>query len=190
MESVVTELISRPLPQRLEAIADDVSSGRDRYRAIAPHVLASLLGVNSSKRPDGDWTFIAYAERRRIEDYVVEIEELETFADYLEDKIPAQRCQELRQLFARQVEASTLDLSFLTPDERVAIESTLNDRELKKNLENGRCTIAQFKIKTPKLELWFEGEIEDDGACLTLKTPYDRRDGSFRDLSGCVTEEW
>ena len=39
-------------------------------------------------------------------------------------------------------------------------------------------------------ELAFEGDIEDDGACLGLRTPYDYRDGNFVDLDNCEYDAW
>ena len=43
---------------------------------------------------------------------------------------------------------------------------------------------AEFKI-----ELWFEGSIEDDGGCIELMSPYDHRDGRFSVVSP-ISDEW
>jgi hypothetical protein len=39
-------------------------------------------------------------------------------------------------------------------------------------------------------ELPLEGDIEDDGDCIDLRTPYDFRDGRFTDVANCVTDHW
>ena len=41
-----------------------------------------------------------------------------------------------------------------------------------------------------RVNLRFEATAEDDGSCVTLKTPYDDRGGGFEDLSGCLIDEW
>lgn len=38
--------------------------------------------------------------------------------------------------------------------------------------------------------LEFEGDVEDDGACINLRTPYDKRAKRFTDLSRCLTSGW
>jgi hypothetical protein len=36
----------------------------------------------------------------------------------------------------------------------------------------------------------FEAFVEDDGACIDLKTPYDFRDKKFVCLDNCLTDSW
>ena len=79
-----------------------------------------------------------------------------------------------------------MDISFLTPEEKKLIETALMEEELK---DGEPFVVARTCIGSPKgVELWFEGDIEDDGDCIHVRTPYDYRDGKFTDV-GPVTEE-
>ena len=57
-------------------------------------------------------------------------------------------------------------------------------------MSNGMNCIAKYLIKASTIDLLFEGEIEDDGECYSLKTPYDHRDGKFLDLENCEITSW
>jgi hypothetical protein len=54
---------------------------------------------------------------------------------------------------------------------------------------NGICGLAYYSIPSTVGDLLFEALIEDDGACIHLKTPYDHRDGEFTNLDECVTDD-
>jgi hypothetical protein len=53
------------------------------------------------------------------------------------------------------------------------------------------CCLGHCSVTSPSgAKLQFEGEIEDDGHCITLRTPYDKRAKRFVDLSRCRTSYW
>ncbi len=78
------------------------------------------------------------------------------------------------------------DFHFLTPGERELLEEAIGTEELEANQSNGLGCIARYSIETASgYSLSFEGDIEDDGTCITLRTPYDYRDGKFLTLNDC-----
>lgn len=79
---------------------------------------------------------------------------------------------------------------FLTNEERDHLEGAIAMENLELNMSNGICCVARYSIPAPGGILPFEGDIEDDGHCITLRTPYDDRDGRFKDLENCVTESY
>ena len=76
------------------------------------------------------------------------------------------------------------DLSILTEKERDLIEVAIQEAKMENSDE---CrTIATFSVEVGEdQELCFEGDIESDGDCITLRTPYDNRDGGFADTGNC-----
>jgi hypothetical protein len=83
------------------------------------------------------------------------------------------------------------NFDFLTRTERNDLQEAIAAKELEANELNGMNCIARFVIKTSSgSALEFEGNIEDDGACIHLRTPYDKLAKRFVDLSDCVTSVW
>jgi hypothetical protein len=81
------------------------------------------------------------------------------------------------------------EIVYLIEDKQL-IEAITAD-QLESNSSNGMNCIAHYVIESPLGEdLWFEAEIEDDGACIILRTPYDSRDNRFIDLTNCLVDEW
>ena len=81
------------------------------------------------------------------------------------------------------------DFSFLTPKEREDAEKSINKEQLEGMMDNGLGGLASYTIEQGDIELSFEGDVEDDGSCFLLQTPYDKRDGNFTDLEGCVIND-
>jgi hypothetical protein len=79
---------------------------------------------------------------------------------------------------------------FLTIKERGNLEKAIAQEALKSNIENGICCVAYHDILVCRPKLRCEAYIEDDGACGDLMTPYDYRDGKFKNLDDCVTKSW
>ncbi len=70
-------------------------------------------------------------------------------------------------------------------------ELTDDEEQLEEDGLDCMNCVAHYTVTTPSGDdLCFEGEIEDDGECLTLLTPYDEHDNLFVDISDCITEEW
>ncbi len=175
---------------RLNAIADDLNSGQDRFRAIGSQQLAELAGLTPPPLDDC-WTRIYYTSHQNFDDLVLNHDEEIVFrfaAEYLKGKADAAIVEQVKDALAHYEDGDyEVDVSFLTSKEKELIEFGFMERELDEL--GGGYVVARTCIGSPKgVELWFEGDIEDDGECLCIRTPYDHRDGRFTD-TGPVTEE-
>ena len=97
---------------------------------------------------------------------------------------------QLKKEFEIFDDSPELSFDFLTKIERKKLEEALARKDLEGNMSNGISSVAQFSLGTKRAEICFEGDVEDDGACIYLRTPYDKRDGKFIDLDNCVTDCW
>jgi hypothetical protein len=179
-------LLSMPLEERIVAVGRDVRDKTDEFRKIDPHKLAEALGVPSTKQPNcDDWAFTHYARKQSLEEYADEYGCLSDCLSMIKGKVPV-------PLFESLLEKSSaldeLQLDFLTDEERREFEQALAFEQLKSNMENGICSVAHFSVTLAEHELEFEVDIEDDGSCIDLRTPYDHRDGKFVSLDDCVTD--
>lgn len=179
--------------QRIIAVAEDLRSKEDRYAGIDAHDLAALLGVPFSESPGGpEWSFIKYVESFSLNDYLSVDNTFCTDAviEALSRAVPKSRIDEIfNKIEPIEGYISSNDLSFLTEKENEVILDVLTQERL----EAGWApVIARFS--TPTVEnhvLHFEGDIEDDGTCIDLRTPYDYRDGRFADETNWARcEEW
>ena len=110
---------------------------------------------------------------------------------WLEEHVGAKRFKALETAFAKlEEEADELSFDFLTAKERAVVEDTIAQDRLEGVQSNGMNCVACYCVKRRRIELLFEGVIEDDGTCLDLKTPYDHRDGKFLDLADCEIDQW
>jgi len=159
---------------------------RDEFRTISPHDLANVLGVPDSRRPtDSDWLFIHYAEKQTLEEYG---ERFSEFVHLVEGMVSAKRFEELAE--KSEDHSSDDGFDFLSAKERWNLEEAIAQEALKSNIENGICCVAYHEILASRSKLRFEAYIEDDGACGDLMTPYDYRDGKFKNLDTCATKSW
>ena len=180
-----------PLQLRLEAVAEDVRHLTHQYSGIDAHDLAEVLGVSDPWRPGSGWTFTSYAEIEAVEAYAQRNDPASELVHFLENEVSETRLAELVRLSEPLDEVSKPRFDFLTRSERKNLERRIAEAKLESNQSNGICCIANYSIALAQGEsLEFEGDIEDDGACITLRTPYDQRAGRFRDLSNCVTDSW
>jgi hypothetical protein len=190
----LAHLRAQPLELRKSMIGEDVYSKIDRYAFIEAHALAELLGVEDSRSPvSGEWHMIAYAPIKTLEEQVSERDTYEDWINHLNGKITAERLGELEPHFAKfaeDLDEADLDFTFLRKPERCLLEKALAEEDLERNQQNGVSTVAQHEVDSPGGKLLFEGDVEDDGACITLRTPYDCRDGRAVDLKHCVTHRW
>jgi len=108
----------------------------------------------------------------------------------IEGVVPAERLKVLVEKSSILDDYSDAEFDFLTTEERRNLEEAIAEEVLKNNMENGICCVAHHEITVSNLELQFEAYIEDDGACIDLMTPYDDRDGKFKNLDNCVTKSW
>lgn len=182
------ELLALSLEECIAAIAEDVRTKKDRYAGIDAHELANALEVPQPESPSNDWGFTHYAKMQTLEQHANNRDPVSEFVNYLEGKISKERFEELEQKFQQLDSMSTPTFDFLTQAERLILEETMDAEELEGHMSNGICCVASYSVGEGTNELNFEGEVEDDGTCFDLRTPYDIRDGRFIDLSNCVTD--
>lgn len=63
----------------------------------------------------------------------------------------------------------------------IYVDVALIENELDE-LGGGWVIVRTCLVSPNEFELWFEGDIEDDGECIHIRTPYDYRDGKFCDI--------
>ena len=187
----LSDLLALPLDERIKLIQKDVRTRKDRFAGIEPHALAEALGVPNTKMPGGDgWGITAYAEIKSLDDQAAEQDPVSEFVYLLEGKVTDDRFAVLKKEFEKFDDSPELSFDFLTKIERKKLEEALARKDLERNMSNGISSVAQFSLGTKAKEICFEGYVEDDGACIRLRTPYDKREGKFIDLDNCVTEWW
>jgi hypothetical protein len=149
------------------------------------------LGIADSRYPGGDWSFTRFVERVSVEEYVEQWEPPSEVLYLLENKVGKERFAELIAKSDDLDSSDSPSFSFLSADERTILENAIAEKELEGASDNGMNCIGHKSVVTPSgHELRFEGDIEDDVGCIDLLTPYDLRDGRFRDLSRCLTDSW
>ena len=186
------KLLSMPPAERIKAVAEDVRTKTDEFRVIESHELAEAIGVPEIRRPtDTHWSFINYAWKQSLDEYAEGNDSggLSELVFWIKDKVSAQRFQILvEKSAALEGYSPNPQFDFLTAEERRLVEEAIAVAQLESNIDNGICCVAQCDVSGPEGDLHFEAAIEDDGACVDLRTPYDRRDGRFLSLNDCVTD--
>ena len=190
-EQALAELLALDMDSRRTAVAKDVRSRSPRYRCIPAHDLADALGIPESRRPGSEWSFTRYARMMTVEEYAMYNSPASEVIYMIEDSLDPERLEELIRLSEPLDDVEKPRFSFLTRSERNDIEDAIAERQLEANESNGMCCLGHCSVKSPSgAELQFEGDIEDDGHCITLPTPYDKRAKRFVDLSRCRTSYW
>ena len=189
--AVLTELLALPRPKRIAAVSKDLRCRRDRYGEIEAHALAAAVGATGSQHPgQSGWSITAYAEVRSLEEQADEKLPPSEFVYKLQDLVTAERFAVLKAEFAKLDQQIAPKFKFLAAGERKTLEEALAREDLEGNISNGISSVARYRVDSRSSALWFEGDVEDDGECITLRTPYDQRDGKFTNLKNCVIEEW
>ena len=188
LDDPYAELRKLSLTDRIRAIAEDVRSGRDRFRSDDTHGLADLLGIDAS-RPSGDWSRMNVVDPVDLSEVARDSDEIECGWIYdLKGQIAADRFAELVSI-AEHATPYEFDVEVLNDFEkkfiaqRIAAERLSNDGRY---IPLAHITIVGISGE----ELTFEARIEDDGDCCDLLGPYDERDGAFHDLEGCEVDEF
>jgi hypothetical protein len=185
------ELLAMPLSARIEAVIKDVMSHEDKFKNIDSHALADALGVPETESPGQGWCFTRYAMRESVETYAEGHFPVSEIVYLIEDKVAPERFQTLLKYSLTLDGVENPRFDFLTEQEREQLIEAITADQLESNSSNGMNCIAHYVIESPLGEdLWFEAEIEDDGACIILRTPYDSRDNRFIDLTNCLVDEW
>jgi hypothetical protein len=190
-ELALAELVALGVESRRATVAKDVRSRSPRYRCVPAHDLADALGIPESRRPGSEWSFTRYARLMTVEEYAQYNSPASEVIYMIEDSLDPERLEELIRVSEPLDDVEKPRFSFLTRSERSSIEDAIAERQLEANESNGMCCLGHCSVKSPSgAELQFEGDIEDDGHCITLRTPYDKRAKRFVDLSRCRTSYW
>jgi hypothetical protein len=183
-------LESLALQERIRAVAEDVDSKKNEFAALDVFTLAELLEVPDPDQPGDSWSRSVYAEKRSLEEYVdLNAGILEEFSEMLPGGTSARRAQTVTEKCKAYAAGEIDSLDFLKPKERESILEQLEERDLQSLMDNGIGGVATYCVSDDENELWFEGEIEDDGSCIDLKGPYDGIDGCGRDPDEWVSTE-
>ena len=191
-EEAVEQLEALTLEERIKAVEADVDSPEEKFSAIDPFELARLLEVPQPEHPDNSWSFIIAVMKEDLEEHAMSKGPVSDYAEYLADDVSTERYEELSQKFGEYEGGEISDFSFLTAKERELLEKALNAENLASARDNGIGCKATYCVNSGDHELWFEAEIEDDGSCVTLSTPYDGANGEPFDTSDpwYVYETW
>lgn len=190
-ELAYSVLLALPLNERREAVALDLRQENPRFHVIPPHNLAEALGVPDPWQPGSDWSFICHVPVLSLETLVDSGVSASELVDLLDGAVPVARFLQLQGQFEPSDESDVSGFHVLSESERRHIEESFAKKTLEACAENGMNCIARCTVvSVTGAELEFEADIEDDGACVHLRTPYDRIASGFTDLSGCITSEW
>jgi hypothetical protein len=137
------------------------------------------------------WYFTSYAVKTSIEDYAELNDPASELVYLIQDQVSAERFRALVNDSSGLDQVEKPNFHFLTPEERKLLEEAIGSKQLADNQANGMCCIAHYSVQSVSgYSLSFEADIEDDGACIDLRTPYDYRDGKFLNLNDCMTDSW
>lgn len=181
-EKAIVFLEKLPFEERIRAVAEDVDSKKNEFAVLDAFTLAKLLEVPQPYQPDDTWSRATYAEKRTLEEYIdLDSSIVEEFADMLPGGTPPKRVQTVCEKSEAYAAGEIKSLNFLKAEERKCLLKQLEEKQLQRLMDNGIGCVATFCVRNDHYELWFEGDIEDDGSCIDLRGPYDGVDGSGRD---------
>jgi len=184
-------LLAIPPGERRDAVAKDVRRRAPHFSAIPAHDLADALDVPEHWRPGSEWSFTRYAPIVSVEEHARYNSPASELVYLIEEAVTAERFQQLLKHSEPLDESDEPSFAFLTKGERSRLEEAIAEKQMEANESNGMNCIARCSVESasgPVLE--FEGDVEDDGACINLRTPYDKRAKRFTDLSRCLTSGW
>jgi len=187
----VHTLLALPPGKRRDAVAKDVRRRAPQFSAIPAHDLADALEVPEHWRPGSEWTFTRYAPIFSVEEHARYNSLASELVYLIEETVTAERFQQLLQHSEPLDESDDPSFTFLNKSERSRLEDAIAEKQMESNESNSMNCIAKCSVESASgAILEFEGDVEDDGACINLRTPYDKRAKRFTDLSRCLTSSW
>jgi len=189
--SSLQTLLALSLDGRREAVARDVRRRAPQFSTISAHDLADALDVPEHWRPGNEWSFTRYAPIVSAEEHARYNSPASELVYLIEDAVSAERFQQLLKDSEPLDDADDPSFAFLTKVERSRLEDAIAEKQMEANESNGMNCIARCSVESDSgAVLEFEGDVEDDGACINLRTPYDKRAKRFTDLARCRTSCW
>jgi hypothetical protein len=185
------ELEALSIEERRRVIAQDVASGKDRYRPIEVFDLAEALHVPLP--PDGSWD---YCYRKQIietfdecwnnhghpddlAEALLDVDANEVLDLCRDDLKLSTECvsnsdyEEIAKRLANQGERARRELS---EHQKEAVRLALAQKQFEANSWNGLGSSTVYKIDTEDGALVFDATLEDDGSCIEIDSPYENRD--------------
>lgn len=193
MSDPLHQLLAMPISERIEVVNKDMQMHTDKFKEIYPHDLAEALEVPEADCPNPceGWLFTRYARKESVETYAESTSPAYEIVYLIEDKVSPERFRTLMNNFQMLEDIENPKFDFLTEQERELLVESIASKELEGNASDGMNCIAHYIIKTASGDaLWFEAVVEDDGACINLRTPYEYRDNMFVNLENCLIDEW
>ena len=189
--SSLQTLLALSVDERREAVAKDVRRRVPQFSTISAHDLADALDVPEHWRPGNEWSFTRYAPIVSVEEHARYHSPASELVYLIEDAVSAERFQQLLKHSEPLDDTDDPSFAFLTKGERSRLEDAIAEKQMEANESNGMNCIAGCSVESDSGAVQqFEGDIEDDGACINLRTPYDKRAKRFTDLSDCLTSGW
>lgn len=184
--------------ERRVEVVKDLRRRVSLFCAIEAHDLAEAVEVPAHLETGEEWTFTRYAELVSVEVNARDNALASEVVCLIEGAVSARRFLELVKLSQPLDDADDPSFALLTNRERANLERAISEAQLEANESNGmncmNCMncIARHSVETDSGGvLEFEADIEDDGSCINLRTPYDKRAKRFADLSRCeISDEW
>ena len=173
MRKAELEAIS-DVQERIDRVAHDLSTGKNRYAVLDAVTLGELLDVNCLDAADGSWFRAEFVFRAQPEDNVDCVFPLAENVDLLKDKIGTTRYARL----AKRAETITAtgtggDLTLTEKEERLL----RHDYQLQHGGDDGLTLASKCLLATSLVELCFHSSLSDGYPDGTLWSPYDIKRG-------------
>ena len=176
MSKKINELVAElealgDVQERIDLIAEDITSGKRRYAKLDVWNLGELLGIEFDD--SGDWVGHTYwACRRKLEDHTESDHPFAEKLGLLKELIPKRRYLQLAAQVERiDADSITKDLD-LTEKEESLIREAFDEEDA---CDRGAFVSSQLYLEsTDGTELCFTHLIGDGGECFEAFSPYDR----------------
>jgi hypothetical protein len=181
--TAIATLESMTVDQRIAEVAKDVLSRTDRYKDIGGYELAELLDLGDPYHPDeGDWDVVRYVPFRSAESVLEEFGADDTL-ELLEETLSPKRLEQLSEAI-EGLDDDKSALKLFSANEQRAME-----RAYQKSCADSEYEwqVAYYEVRSAHDKLlMFEVSTEGGEVSKHIRTPYDRRDGKFTDLTGSL----
>ena len=173
--------------ERIDRVADDLSTGKNRYAVLDALTLGELLDVNCLDAADGSWFRAEFVFRAQPEDNVDCVFPLAENVDLLKDKIGTKRYASL----AKRAETITAtgkggDLTLTEREERLL----RREYQLQHGGDDGPTLASKCLLATSLVELCFHSTLSNGCPDGTLWSPYDIKRGEGFDSSRFFDPNW
>lgn len=172
----------QPVAARIDAVEEDIRSGRLVYAAIPPWELGRLLGLEWEDAP-ADWAYQTLAAKRRLDEAGFDRPFAENLS-LLDGRIPPDRLAELEGLAGAVLEQESGPDLPLSADEIALLEKRFSEEEAQNAQSIGLA--RTHLVSADGFHLHFEVIIGDGGVLEDPKGPYEHQRGAFLNISDWI----